>query len=1214
MTMTQIERGGRQMNRAIASRMPHWLRLCIVALATVLGYASPGTAQVAYNLFPAAQPTRHGMQSLVTLVVRDSSVLYAVNELSRQAHLRPIYNDGPLLAKRHVTVRLVNVRAAEAFASVLAGTGLSATMAGDGETVVIGIPPGHPVVRFTQPAGGAIRGRVVDSATGAGLGGATIRILGTTLSTISSDSGHFLLKGVLAGEQVLSVKLFGYRPSERTVTVIDSEQTRVTIALAPVPTVLSGVLTTATGVQRKIEVGNDITSLNVDSIMRVAPISSVTDLLETRVPGLTVMHSSGTPGDPSRLRLRGASSVTEGNDPIVIVDGIRVYASQSDTRNNNLAPSAVGGSSLAGNGVSVGPGPAYAAPSPLDQIDPNSIETIEVFKGPSAAALYGSDAANGVIVVTTKRGRAGPTHWEFTVGGGVNWLPGSWPTNYYKFGYDRFNFLTICAWYDVPCAVDSVVAFQALNDPRYTVLSHGNDQTAALTVSGGVPTLQYSLSGSGSRDLGNLKLPAIEQQRYDSAYGPIPTWMVRPDNYQTWSLGGVLTAVPNTRLHVTLQSTLFSGDQQRSSLESALSQLAGEYVTSATDICEAFNTNFCDAVQRPLIQNDVERATDNQLTSTNALSLQWQPRPWLPLSITGGINTIQRVDQTYIPFGVCNTGPGSPQCGSDTTGSYGLGRGTTRDQTLTVGTTIPLLNQHVMASVGGNLYTESIADFSAYTNQLAPGVTTPTTFPCPANSPNCQNVTQSSSGTSTYGWYVEPRLNLSSRFFAAPGFRLDGGNGGATSAGSIGGLSAFPKIDFSYVAVDRQNERPLWGVFTQVRPRLSFGFAGTQPSPADKLRLFNVGDYKLPQAGQVGLTNNDGNCQPTLSLDGVNYVPVVCLDALGNTQLRPERSSQFEGGVDVSLWRNRLQLTYTQYDKTRHDAILSIPVAPSLSSFDGAPFNIDKNIGVIRNTGTEVTMTANLLESRAVSWTVAANLSNDNSLVVRLNPGQPPLCFGLGTPCTGTRVVAGYPLFGVWERPIIGFTDANHNGIIDANEVRYADSTVYVGQPNPKYQMNFTSNLALFNGRLSINATFAYQNGLTQDNQGACNSGAFNQLPNAPNASLATEAAVVAANCIGNGSLTGAGVTNIGLLQTVNTFRFQALSVNYEVPHRVSVWMNLPRMSVALQGSNLGLSTNYRGKDPAVNAFSTVSAGDETEDLGQLPEPRTWWLKVTMGN
>jgi TonB-dependent SusC/RagA subfamily outer membrane receptor len=115
-----------------------------------------------------------------------------------------------------------------------------------------------------------------------------------------------------------------------------------------------------------------------DSTPDTASVNSVTDLLVTRVPGMTVTRVSGNPGEPSRLRLRGKSNADSTN-PVVIVDGVRVYSKQPSSK----------------------PGKGQSS-SPLDKINPNDIETIEVFKGPSATALYGPDAAGGVIVVTTK--------------------------------------------------------------------------------------------------------------------------------------------------------------------------------------------------------------------------------------------------------------------------------------------------------------------------------------------------------------------------------------------------------------------------------------------------------------------------------------------------------------------------------------------------------------------------------------------------------------------------------------------------------------------------------------------------------------------------------------------------------------------------------------------------------------------------------------------
>jgi hypothetical protein len=300
----------------------------------------------------------------------------------------------------------------------------------------------------------------------------------------------------------------------------------------------------------------------------------------------------------------------------------------------------------------------------------------------------------------------------------------------------------------------------------------------------------------------------------------------------------------------------------------------------------------------------------------------------------------------------------------------------------------------------------------------------------------------------------------------------------------------------------------------------------------------------------------------------------------------------------VELWEGRLSLTWSHYDKTRHNAIISLPVAPSV--IGGMQQNV--NIGVVRNTGTEFSATVQLLQSQALGWTVGGNFSTDNNRVVRLDPSF--------TPNRELGIVAGYPLFGTWEKPIVAFADANQNGLIDCRydtqycEVALGDSMAYVGQPVPKYQANFNSTLTLLNGQLSINATFAYQNGLTQNNQAALTSNAFNVLVNAPGSSLATQAAVVAAS---QGD-------PIGVIQTVNTFRFNDLSINYQLPKTLSQWFHVPRMAIALQGSNLLLHTNYRGKDPNVNAFSAVGVGDEIADLGQLPEPRTWWLKLNLGN
>lgn len=1198
MTETQQRRNGWNAGHGVLARAA---RAIVGVVLFTSGSAGVAQQPVVAAHAPANASANELLARRVTIHLKHVSLPKAIDSVSRVAKVFVEFQLS--LLETHsalVTLDVTNKPLGIVLEQVLSGTGLRVVPGAQESLTIVAAPD---VDADSVPSFGNVSGYVVDSATGRGVPGATIKVAGTKFAAITDDSGQFVVRNVPAGTQLVTARMYGYRPAERTVQVTPVQKARVRIIIASIPTILSGVVTTATGTQRKIEVGNDITTLNADSILRVAPVTSITDLLETRVPGLTVQHSSGTPGDPSRIRIRGAGSIQGNNDPIVIVDGVRVYAAQSDPRNQNLAPGK-GTSSTAAASV------VYAAPSPLDQIDPNSIETIEVLKGPSATAIYGSDAAAGVIVITSKRGKAGPAHWSVVLGDGVSWLPGDWPTNYFRFGYDDLNAGPFCNWYEVSCQVDSTVAFQALNDPRYTLFTHGGSQQVSTTVSGGTPALTYSATGSVARTNGYLELPGSEVQRYDSLYGQISNALVHPDRYKTWSVGGQLTASPVPTVRVTLQSMLFNSTQQRSALDNAISQLAGVYISPAT-------------LTGPLITREYERATSDAVTSTNAITAHWQPLQWLPLDATGGVNTMQQNSTTYVPFGVYDDvgtlANCSGSCG-DTTGSYGLGRGTSRVKTLTVHTAVPVL-QRVTLSAGGQYNSTATTDFSVYTNQLAPGVTTPTTFVqrdgCTGSTAVCYSqATQATSDQSTYGWFLEPRLNVASRFFAAPGFQLSGGSGGNKGSG-LNGLTAFPKMDFSYIAVDRQRDSPLGGFLTLLRPRVAFGYAGTQPSADRKLRLYNIGSYADNATIGGSTTAGSGLCKPLLgTLDGVSTVPAVCLQSLGNTQLHPERSVELEGGFEATLWQGRLSLDVTESRKTRHDAIISIPVAPSVFSNDyGDLFSIDKNIGVIRNTSTEIQATATVLQNQALGWTIGTSVSKNNSVVVRLNPGQNPIVTnglsGLVSNTIETRVQAGYPLFAVFARPILGVVDANANGIAEPNEIRYGDSLVYIGRPDPNYEITMTHDVSLFRGRLNAHFNFDYQNGLTQYNAGACGSQSFALLPNTPGTSLATQAAVTAA--CGLGPISQAK-SIIGLVQVVNTFRFSSFSVDYEVPRWLASRVSVPRLSVALQGSNLALHTNYRGKDPNVNAFSTAGRGDQTEDRGQIPLPRTFTLRITMGN
>jgi TonB-linked SusC/RagA family outer membrane protein len=978
---------------------------------------------------------------------------------------------------------------------------------------------------------------VVDSATAQILEGTVVDLKGTTMRTLTNQVGDYLFEHLSPGVYHIRARSLGYAPMEREVVVIDSAITRQDFAMRMGMSRLQEVVTTATGQQRRMELGNDITVINADSIARTQPVSSVTDLLEGRVPGLVIQRTSGAPGDPSRLRLRGTSSVNTNNDPIVIVDGIRVYAAQSDARNRNLAR---------GN---------FATPSPLDEIDPHSIETIEVLKGPSAATMYGTDAANGVIVITTKRGRAGPPRWTVSVERGMTEMPGAYPDAYLRWGHRVWDNTPVqCPLGDFTCAADSLVKFQLLNDPNLTVLDRGNRTATTLGVSGGSDALQYSVNGNYANDLGLVRLPGVEVERFRALHGGLtpPDWMQRPQRLSEWGASSRLTAKLGNNADVSLTAMLSRTTQQRSTLEGELPQLMRTYLDRTSGIY--YRSPFAGVGLEPVnaaLDSYYQRITDAATQFTNGVSFSWRPRTWLTAGMDGGVNVIERDDALLLPRSVAMT--------SDSVGAASAGRGSSVVSTvnLRATATAPLpWGFHLSTAVGANYTDERTADLSLDGSDLAVGGTSV------GQTGQVTGKSEQQSTQATFGWYVEPTFS-NKRLWFSTGLRLDGGN----AFGSGVRYTALPKLSLSYLLSDEKFfPKAFKSVFNTFRLRAAYGHAGVQPGPADRLRLF-----ALPTSTWV-----DGG-----------YLTTVTLQTLGNTKIKPERSTELEGGFDADVLDDRLSLGVTGYRKTRVDALMQVPLPPSVY---GSGVSVLKNIGVIRNTGYELSLGAQLLRSELVTWGTQLSLSHNQNMVQSLGRGVPP--FG----GLGARVAAGYPLYGRWAKPVLGYQDRNGDGIIEPSEVLYGDTAVYLGSPEPNYTASLSTTVSLFRARLAVSAGFTYEGGLTQ-------AGLLNTLGpsvlrgyNDPTAPLGDQASVVSA-----------ASSDFLNTQTVSMLRFNSLSIAYNVPPQLAQHVGARSLTVALMGTNLGLRTNYRGLDPNVNSGS----GNDVFDNGALPQPRTWQVRVS---
>ncbi|MBX6331205.1 MAG: TonB-dependent receptor plug domain-containing protein [Gemmatimonadaceae bacterium] len=908
---------------------------------------------------------------------------------------------------------------------------------------------------------------------------------------------------------------------------------------------LQQVVTTATGPRRQLELGNDITVVDADSIAATQPIRSVSDLLATRVPGLVAQTTSGAPGDPTRIRLRGLHSVLQSNDPIVIVDGIRVYAEQSAARSGNLAvpPSSSG---------YIGGAPA---PSPLDQIDPNSIATIEVLKGPSAATLYGSDAANGVIVITTKKGRAGPARWSAHLDYGRTTMPGKYPDGYFRWGHLMGSYsLQFCAITDQACVVDSLVRFQLLNDPQYTVLGTGDRTAATVGVSGGSENLTYSVTGSGSDEVGLLTLPQSEVARYVANQGTAPaSWMRRPHHYRTWGATTTLSARLSPKADVAITASLNRGTQQRSTLENELGSLMRIYVDSVNGRYYRSNPQGGFEFLTSVFGDFYRRITAVATTFTNGASLNWRPRSWLTGTADVGINYINRDDQMALPSGLAFFATGI-----DSMGEASVGKGSTLMRTVNARlvATAPLPAGFKLQTAAGANYTgTSIADVFYSGRGLRPGTTSLN------GATLVQAPTETRSDLATFGWYVEPTISHK-RLWISTGLRLDGGS----TFGSHASLPLFPKVSVSYLISD-EPFFPFKNLFNTLRLRAAYGHAGVQPGVTDRLRLY--------QQGAVWADSQ--------LVDG------TIIRTIGNTNLKPERSRELEGGFDADLLGDRLSVQLTGYRNTRLDALVSVPLPPSVDG--GLVGSVLRNVGVIRNTGWELTLMVEPLRGDAFGWGANLLVSENHNKVVSLAPGVLPF----GQP--DARVVAGYPLYGRWARPILGYQDLNGDHKITADEVQIGDSLVFMGESEPNYEATLSTHFTFLHNTLRVDADFHYENGLTQYNQTALNNRVFARAANDSTAPFSQQAAIAVM-----------GQTTYGLMQTVNTLRVNALNVSYSLPRRIAQRLGADAMSLSLQGTNLGLFTNYRGKDPNVNAYGS---GNSVADTGVLPVPRTWQIRVS---
>ena len=453
-----------------------------------------------------------------------------------------------------------------------------------------------PPARSARPSAvarmGTIRGKVVVATTQAPVANAQVSI--GTRGAVTNDAGVFSIPGVPAGAYTLVVRMIGYAPFTRSITIADDQLLDVNVALSVQATSLDQIVVTGTaGAARRREIGNAISQIDVANLPEVP--ATVDALLQGKATGLTVTANTGQVGGGASIRLRGNVSATQSNQPLVYIDGVRV---KSDGFPKNTFPTGYSGNS------------DNTVYSPLNDIDPTNIERVEVIKGPAATTLYGTEAAAGVIQIFTKRGQTGKPRWTFQTDQSVSNTPKFGPTK----GFDG-NALTIPTGEVNPYGT---VDFLYL-DPW---LRTGHKSKYTLALEGGREDIKYFISGSTSNEKGVLPL----------------------DRSDVRSIRGNVTVTPRSDLTLTLNSSFSTNALQKTP--------TGGTAAGLTLNASRRSRNYFGTADPAVIG----RVLDFQLTSqvdhlVTGGTVAYQPTQNLSTRLILGYDLAMQETRNYMPYG-----------------------------------------------------------------------------------------------------------------------------------------------------------------------------------------------------------------------------------------------------------------------------------------------------------------------------------------------------------------------------------------------------------------------------------------------------------------------------------------------------------------------------------------------------------------------------------
>jgi iron complex outermembrane receptor protein len=996
-----------------------------------------------------------------------------------------------------------------------------------------------------QEAAGTITGKVIDGSSRQPLAGVEIGVAATPLRTVTRADGTYQLKGVAAGPHRVRTARIGYGPQSQEVTVAAGGSAAVDFTLVPAAAILEEVVVTGYGTQRREAITGSVSTIEADAA-NVGVVANVNQMIQGRAAGVEVIQNNGEPGAGAQIRIRGGTSISATNEPLYVIDGVPI---------NNRETEA--------SGFGIGGSPPLPR-SPLNLLNPSDIQSITILKDAAATAIYGSRAANGVVLIETKKGTANVSSIEYD-----GYVATATPLRHLQvLNGDQYR-----------AFVQQQVAAGNLSADRLTSQGTANTNWEDA-VSRRAITHNHNLSFSGGS----------EATRYRASF-----------NYMNQE--GVVLANGLERVQGRLSGTHHAfSDKLRLSFNATTSRVNNHYLpyentggfeggvfqnvavfnpthpVTVVDQATGVSSFYEIGTGRQSVRNPValaEQISDYGKTTRTLGNVQTELdlAPGLTGQVNVGADHSEGERSIYLPR--------SSPVGAEWNG---LARRVNRDNTsLTLQGLMTYRGQlsrdHGIDVVGG--YETSKYVTSEVGTEARGFLTDAFSF---------DNLGAGATLVAPYSWREESRFvsffgrtnyNYKDRYFLTGVLRYDG----SSRFGTGHKWALFPAVSASWNIIGESFMRG--SVFNDLRLRAGFGLQGNPGVP--------------PYASLILLGTTDG----ARYVFGETPVTGVVPTRNGNPDLKWEQTSQFNIAAEFSLLNSRLSGSLEYYVKNTKDLLLTVAVPqPALVS------DRLENIGKVRNRGIEGSLDWLALSRRELTWRAGVVFSRERNTVVNL--GNAPFITTGGVSGQGQsgqnaeRIIPGQPL-GTFYGPEFVGVDANGkqlfnhyvNGALTGQTTSPAASDfVILGNANPSFSVGFHSQVSYRRLDLSFlvrsemgqkvfnNTALVYS---TKGNVLQDKNFLTSALPE-NDATGIHEPAIYSSRWVEDGSYV----------------RLQNLTLGYTLP--VAFLMGGSRSTrMYLSGDNLFLITGYSGLDPEVHAESGLAS--RGIDYLAYPRPRT----VTFG-